>query len=79
MSRTAGASVDLAAVETNLVNMDLEVPADAVVRLAKEHGLLINAIAPRRLRAVLHLDVSRADVDAAADILASAIQKARAT
>ncbi len=77
MSRTSGASVDLAGVETNLVNIDLDVPADAVARVAKEHALLINATGPRRLRAVLHLDVSRADVDAAADILASAIQKAR--
>jgi threonine aldolase len=77
MSRAAGAAVDLEGVETNLVNIDLQVPADAVARVAKELGLLINAIGPRRLRAVLHLDVSRADVDAAADILASAIQKAR--
>jgi threonine aldolase len=77
MSRTPGASVDLAGVETNLVNIDLDVPADVVARVAKEHALLINATGPRRLRAVLHLDVSRADVDAAADILASAIQKAR--
>jgi threonine aldolase len=77
MSRTAGASVDLGGVETNLVNIDLEVPADAVARGAREQGLLINASGPRRLRAVTHLDVSRADVDAAADMLAMAIQKAR--
>jgi threonine aldolase len=77
MGRTAGASVDLAGVETNLVNIDVEVPADAVARIAREHGLLINASGPRRLRAVTHLDVSREDVNAAADILAVAIQKAR--
>jgi threonine aldolase len=77
MARTPGASVDLAGIETNIVNIDLEVPADAVARAAKELGLLINPSAPRRLRAVTHLDVSRGDVDAAAEILARTIQKAR--
>jgi len=76
MGRTPGASVDLSGVETNLVNIDLEVPADVVARLAKAQGLLINATSARRLRAVTHLDVTRADVDSAADILAAAIQKA---
>ncbi len=77
LARTPGASVDLASVETNIVNIDLEAPADVVVRHAKEQGLLINATSPKRLRAVTHLDVSRADIDAAADILTAAIQKAR--
>lgn len=77
MARTAGASVDLSGVETNLVNIDLEVPADVVARHAKEQGLLINPTSARRLRAVTHLDVSRTDIDAAADILAASIQKAR--
>lgn len=78
MARTEGASVDLAGVETNLVNIDVRAPADAVAKIAKERGLLINATGPSRLRAVTHLDVSRADMDAAADILAAAIAKARA-
>jgi threonine aldolase len=73
MARTAGARVDLATVETNIVNIDLETPAEAVAKKAREHGLLINATGPKRLRAVTHLDVSRADVEAAADILTQAI------
>jgi len=69
-----GVRVDLSTVQTNLVNIDLECPADAVARLAKESGLLINPSGPNRLRAVTHLDVSRADVEAAADILSKAVQ-----
>jgi threonine aldolase len=75
LSRTAGFRVDLSAVETNLVNVDLEVPAEAVVRTARELGLLINASGPRRLRAVTHLDVSRKDIDAAVEILAAAVTR----
>jgi threonine aldolase len=73
LSRTPGIRVDPAAVETNLVNLDLEVPADAVSRKARELGLLINTSGPKRLRAVTHLDVSRTDIDAAADILGQAL------
>ena len=47
---------------------------EAVARAARPLGLLINASAPRRLRAVMHLDVRTDDVDRAADLLAQAIQ-----
>jgi threonine aldolase len=73
LARTPGMRVDLSAVETNLVNVDLDVPADAVARRAGELGVLVNASAARRLRAVTHLDVSRADIDAAADVLGQAV------
>jgi threonine aldolase len=73
LARTPGMRVELSAVETNLVNVDLDVPADAVVRRAGELGVLVNASAPKRLRAVTHLDVSRADVDAAAEVLGQAV------
>lgn len=75
MARTAGARVDPSAVETNLVPIDVDVPANAIAAAAKEHGLLINPSGPRRLRAVTHLDVRRGDVDTAADILARALQE----
>src|SRR6185437_2799377 len=73
--RVAGASglrVDMAGVETNIVNVDTNAPAEELSATARELGLLINASGPRRLRAVTHLDVSRADVERAADILARA-------
>ena len=41
-------------------------------------GVLINATGPQRLRAVTHLDVSREDIDAAADILAGSHRRRRA-
>jgi threonine aldolase len=70
--------VDLASVETNIVNVDVLAPlfADRVSECARDLGLAIAASAPRRLRAVTHLDVSRADVTAAARLLDEAARKA---
>jgi threonine aldolase len=65
--------VDRTLVETNIVNLDLEVSAEAVARVAGERGVLILAPSPRCLRAVTHLDVSRGDIDTAVGILAAAI------
>jgi threonine aldolase len=39
--------------------------AAAFVQRSAEAGVRLNAIGPQRLRAVTHLDVSRADIDAA--------------
>jgi threonine aldolase len=78
MARVEGVRVDVYAVETNLVNMDVEVPAEGVARAAKGLGLLIAPSASHRLRAVTHLDVSRAQIDAAAEILAAAVRQATA-
>jgi threonine aldolase len=78
LARVPGVSVDLASVETNIVNLDLDVPADAVARAAQDLGVLINPSAPHRLRAVLHLDVSRADAKTAGEVLAAALARARA-
>jgi threonine aldolase len=60
-------------VETNIVIWELapEVPLDAakLVERARSSGLLINAIGPRRVRAVTHFEVSRSECVAAASIL----------
>ena len=64
--------VDLGGVETNIVNIDAETPADPIVRRAKELGLLVSASGPRRIRAVLHLDATAADAEEAARVLTSA-------
>ncbi|MBX3227009.1 MAG: aminotransferase class I/II-fold pyridoxal phosphate-dependent enzyme [Labilithrix sp.] len=74
-----GASVDVARVETNIVNVDLDAPltGDAVAKAAADLGLAINASGPRRLRAVMHLDVTPEDAERAADLLAEAIAKAQ--
>jgi threonine aldolase len=72
-----GARVQPERVETNLVYIDLDIAADAVTRAARERGLLISAAGPRLLRAVTHLDVSRADALTAAAILKEALVRAR--
>ena len=58
--------------ETNIVTLDLvreRDVADAVIpRLAAE-GVLVVSFGPRRLRAETHLDVHRADIERAADII----------
>jgi threonine aldolase len=78
LATTKGAKVDLARVETNIVNVDLDdVAADLVVEHARALGLALNATGPRRMRAVVHLDVSRSDVERGARILGDAIRRAQ--
>lgn len=50
--------VSVVAPETNIVNVDLPVEAAKVVEQAKRAEVLFNAIGPRRIRLVTHLDVS---------------------
>jgi threonine aldolase len=76
LSRVEGAIVDLQAVATNLVNVDVVPAAAEVAQHARALGVLISATAPHRLRAVTHLDVSREQVDTALGILARAVQQA---
>ncbi len=73
MARVGGAHVDLASVQTNIVNIDVDAPADAAASAARGLGVLIQASGPQRLRAVTHLQVSRSDVQSATEILARAI------
>lgn len=73
--RIAGLRLDPDQVDTNIlffqVDPALGSGADFSRRL-KDRGLLMNATAPTKLRAVTHLDVSQADVDRALEILADA-------
>jgi threonine aldolase len=72
-----GLRVELGAVETNIVNVDTDGPAEAISKAARTLGVLINASGSNRLRAVTHLDVSRADVERAAQIVARAAAEHR--
>jgi threonine aldolase len=75
MARVQGARVELERVETNIVNVLLDcADADRVIRVAAEQGVLCGTIAPKTLRLVTHLDVSRSDVERAAETLARAIE-----
>lgn len=65
-------SVDLTAVETNIVNLHLPgLSAQQVADAAYSQGLLINATGPHSLRAVFHLDFPAEQVPKAAEILLS--------
>jgi len=67
-----GVSLDLATVQSNIVIFRMEEGApDAatIVARAQEAGVLISAFGVRTIRAVTHLDVSRADCELAADHL----------
>jgi threonine aldolase len=61
--------VDPSSVETNMVVLD-GVNAPVVAEAAKAQGVLVSQVSPRRIRLVTHLDVDRAAVDRAADVLA---------
>jgi threonine aldolase len=56
-------------VETNIVVVDVP-DAPAVVAAAKKQDLLVGAVGPTKLRLLTHLDVDRAAVDQAAEVLA---------
>jgi threonine aldolase len=66
--------VDPATVETNMVVLD-DVPAPLIAEAAKADGVLVSQVSPRRIRLVLHLDVDRAAVDRAADVLAPLLDR----
>jgi threonine aldolase len=60
--------VDASTVETNMVVLD-DVPAPVIADAARAQGVLVGQVGPRRLRLVTHLDVDRAGIDRAADVL----------
>lgn len=72
LSSLPGLGVDLAAVQTNIVNIDVAPGTAPNVALAlKQKGVLLNATSSSRLRAVTHRDVQRGDIDAAIDAFAA--------
>jgi threonine aldolase len=60
--------LDPTAVETNIVVVD-GVNAPVVAEAAKAQGVMVSQVSPTRLRLVTHLDVDRAGVDRAVDVL----------
>lgn len=68
--------------QTNIVMVDLDVAAplsvDEVLRRTAARGVLLGAMGPRRIRAVTHLDVSAAECEAGAAILAEVLASAAA-
>ena len=76
LAEVPGIVLDLATVQTNIVVFHLAdgAPAAAdIVARARARGVLINAFGPRTLRAVTHLDVTAAQCQDAAAILAEIV------
>jgi threonine aldolase len=80
LARAPGVVVDVAEVVTNIVIWDLadDAPLDAAgfVARARERGLLLNSVGPRRLRAVTHLDVDAAACARAAELAVAVMRGA---
>jgi threonine aldolase len=66
--------VDPSSVETNMVVLS-DVNAPLVAEAAKAQGVLVSQVSPTRIRLVLHLDVDRAAVDRAADVLSELLAR----
>jgi threonine aldolase len=71
LAEIPGIELDPATVETNIVWFDVRGRMSALELAAtlKDRGVLIGAFGPTRMRAVTHLDVDRAGIDAALEIL----------
>ena len=67
-----GLGCDPSAVQTNIVVFEVQSgQAREFSARAAQHGVRINAISATKLRAVTHLDVTRADIDTAVQTLAA--------
>jgi len=72
MANSKGIELDPKSVETNIVIFGLDaVDAVTFVGRAKEQGVFVNAVSARKIRAVTHLDVSKAQCEDAAKRLAA--------
>jgi threonine aldolase len=66
--------VDPSSVETNMVVLE-GVEAPLVAEAAKARGVLVSQVSATRIRLVTHLDVDRAGIDRAADVLAELLDR----
>ncbi len=64
-----GVSIDLAAVQTNMVYFTASAPAAAWVSALERHGVKCLALGEHRIRMVTHLDVHDADIERASSAL----------
>jgi len=69
--------VRVGTVDSNMVNVDLDVPAMAVVEAARRRGVLVAATGARRLRLVTHLDITGPRFGEAIAALVEAVREAQ--
>ena len=75
LARLPGIRIDPATVQTNIVIFELErVTAAELAKRAEAAGVRVAPIAPRRLRAVTHLDVDTAGIDLALAAIGEALR-----
>jgi threonine aldolase len=75
LAEADGIELDLATVQTNIIVFGLAPGAPEAARVvaaARERGVLVNNLGPRRIRVLTHRDVTRAQCLEAAGILAEA-------
>jgi len=74
-----GIKVDLEGVQTNIVMIEItgNATAQQVSAMMKDEGVLINAMRPKVLRAVTHLDVSPRDIQKAIEAFARISRRIR--
>lgn len=78
--KLGGAGAVTRALETNGVHVDHEpTVARMVSRVLREHGVLASATAPETIRMVTHLDVSRPQVERAAEAIRKVARKLAGT
>jgi threonine aldolase len=68
IAELAGARIDASKVETNIVIFEVDDPAGVVTALLAE-GVEMTQMGPGRIRAVTHMDVDRAGVERALEVL----------
>lgn len=64
-------TVDVSAVHTNIVMIDVAGSTEALISGARAEGVLLGSAGAHRIRAVTHLDVDRAGIEQAASVIGS--------
>lgn len=78
LAQLPGVEIDPARVRTNIVIFDISALGITTAELSRElqsQSILANGVGDKRMRIVTHLDVSRADCERAADVLAEVITR----
>ena len=74
LQKIEGVSVDVSAVETNIVNFEVSgQAADEVVKALNQEGIAMLATGPQKIRAVTNLMVSRSQIDEAVNAIAKTL------